>query len=41
MSKFFKDLKAGLEEAIGYRQGKVKLRSTTYVVPESPIELSS
>jgi putative transcriptional regulator len=36
MSKFFKDLKAGLEEAIEYRKGNVKLRSSTYNILQPP-----
>lgn len=38
MSKFYKDLKAGLEEALAYRQGKVKLYSEIIEVPEPPAE---
>ncbi len=38
MSKFFKDLKAGLEEAIAHKQGKIQLRSETIEVPEPPAE---
>lgn len=37
MTKIFKDIKAGLEEAIEYRKGNVKLRSSTYAIPESPL----
>ncbi|HSX12095.1 MAG TPA: helix-turn-helix domain-containing protein [Rhabdochlamydiaceae bacterium] len=33
MSKFFKDLKEGLEEAIEYRKGKKTLRSKTIEIP--------
>ena len=36
MSKFFKDLKAGLEDAIAYEQGKLELRSEFVVIPEPP-----
>ena len=36
MSKMFNDIKAGLEEAIEYRKGKIKLRSTTYDIPTPP-----
>lgn len=34
MSKFFKDLKEGLEEAIDYQKGKKTLRSKTIDIPE-------
>ena len=36
MSKFFKDIKEGLEEAIEYRKGNIKLRSSTYIIPKPP-----
>ncbi|HEX4068939.1 MAG TPA: hypothetical protein VHX42_02475 [Candidatus Babeliales bacterium] len=36
MSKFYKDLKAGLEEIIAYKEGKIKLRSKVIEIPESP-----
>lgn len=36
MSKFFKKLKAGLEEAIAYEQGKLDLRSEIIEIPEPP-----
>ena len=35
MSKFYKDLKAGLEEIIAYKEGKIKLRSTIVEIFES------
>lgn len=38
MSKFFKKLKAGLEEAIAYEQGKLDLRSEIIEIPEPPIQ---
>jgi len=37
MSKFYKDLKAGLEEIIAYQEGKIELRSTLIEIPEPPI----
>ena len=40
MSKFYKDLKAGLEEIIAYKEGKIELRSTTIEIPE-PTNISS
>ena len=36
MSKIFDDIKKGLEEAIEYRKGNVKLRSSTYIIPNPP-----
>ncbi len=33
MSKFFKELKAALEEAIAHKEGRIKLRSTIHEVP--------
>ena len=38
MSKFYKDLKAGLEEIIAYKEGKVKLHTTEIEIPEPPAE---
>ena len=38
MSKFFKDLKKGLEEAVAYKQGKTKLRSKVVEIVEPPAE---
>jgi putative transcriptional regulator len=38
MGKFFKDLKAGLEEAIAYEKGLLDLRSELVEVPEPPAE---
>jgi putative transcriptional regulator len=38
MSKFFKDLKAGLKDAIAHEKGKLDLRSTLMEVPEPPAE---
>lgn len=38
MSKFYKDLKAGLEEIIAYKEGKLDLRTTIIEVPEPPAE---
>ncbi len=39
MSKIFEDIKAGLEEAIEYRKGKIKLRSSTYMILKKPKNL--
>ena len=36
--KFFKDLKAGLEDAIAYENGKLDLRSELVEIPEPPAE---
>ena len=36
MNKFYKDLKAGLEEIIAYKEGKIELRSTLIEIPEPP-----
>ncbi len=36
MSKFFKDLKAGLEDAIAHKKGKMELRSSTINLPDAP-----
>jgi len=38
MGKFYKDLKAGLDEALAYRRGKIKLHAEIIEVPEPPIE---
>jgi putative transcriptional regulator len=37
-NKFFKDLKAGLEDAIAYKKGKLNLRSKDIEIPEPPAE---
>jgi len=37
MSKLFKKLKAGLEDAIAHKQGKLNLRSEMIVLPEPPV----
>jgi putative transcriptional regulator len=37
-NKFFKDLKAGLEDAIAYENGKLDLRSELVEIPEPPTE---
>lgn len=36
MSKFFKDLKAGLKEAIAHKKGKLELRTKSIEIPEAP-----
>ena len=38
MNKFFEDLKLGLEEAIAYKKGKIKLRAKLIPFPEAPAE---
>ncbi len=38
MSKFFKDLKKGLEEFAAYKQGKITLHSELIEVPEAPVK---
>lgn len=38
MSKFYEDLKEGLEEIIAYKQGKIKLKTEVYEIPEPPAE---
>jgi putative transcriptional regulator len=37
-NKFFKDLKAGLKEAIAYEKGMIDLRSELIDIPEAPAE---
>lgn len=41
MSKFFKELKEGLEEALAYTQGKITLKSETIKIPEPPLEYTA
>ena len=36
MSKFYRDLKAGLEEYIAHKEGKIELRTTEIEIPEPP-----
>ena len=38
MSKFFDDLKEGLEEALAHTQGKITLKSEIIEIPDAPIE---
>ncbi len=38
MSKFFKDLKDGLEEIIAHKESKINLRSELVEIPEPPTE---
>lgn len=38
MSKFFKDLKQGLEETLAYTEGKLTLKSEFIDIPEPPAE---
>ena len=37
MSKFFKELKGGLEEVLAHKQGKITLKSEMIEIPEPPI----
>lgn len=37
-NKFFEDLKAGLEDAIAHKRGKLDLRSESIEIPEPPAE---
>jgi putative transcriptional regulator len=41
MSKFYNELKEGLEEALAYTQGKITLKSEIIQIPEPPIAYSS
>lgn len=36
MSTFYKDLKAGLEDIIAHKQGKLDLRTMEIEIPEPP-----
>lgn len=38
MSKFFEDLKSGIEEAIAHKKGKLHLRSEDIEIPKPPVE---
>ena len=38
MSKFYKDIKKGLEEALEYTEGKLTLKSELIEIPEPPVE---
>lgn len=38
MSKFFKGLKKGLEEALAHTEGKITLKSEVIEIPEPPVE---
>jgi len=38
MSKLFKELKAGLEEALAHEQGKISLCSLCIEIPDAPSE---
>ncbi len=41
MSKFFDELKDGLEEALEYQKGKVTLRTTSVELPEPPAQYTA
>lgn len=38
MSKFFKDLKEGLEEIIAHKEGKISIVTECVEIPEPPME---
>lgn len=38
MSRFFKGLKKGLDQALAYRKGKITLKSEIVEIPEPPVE---
>lgn len=38
MSKFYKDLKTGLEDIIAHKQGKLDLRTIEIELPEPPVK---
>ena len=39
-NQFFEDLKEGLVAAIEHREGKIDLKTTSFVVPDAPPKLS-
>jgi putative transcriptional regulator len=41
MSKLFKGLKKGLEEALAYTEGKITLKSEIIEIPEPPTDYSA
>ena len=41
MSKFYDDLKAGLEDIVSYKKGKIDLRSTEIEIPRPPKKYKS
>ena len=41
MSKFFKQIKEGLEEALAHKKGKITLRTEIIEIPEPPEEYSA
>lgn len=41
MSKFFKQIKEGLEEAIAHKKGKITLRTEIIEIPEPPADYSA
>ena len=40
-NQFFEDLKEGLNAAVKHREGKIDLKTTSFVAPEAPPELSN
>ncbi len=38
MSKFFHDLKKGLEEVVSHKKGKITLHSESIEIPQPPLE---
>ena len=41
MSKFFKQLKEGLEDVLAHKEGKITLRSETIEIPEPPADYTA
>jgi putative transcriptional regulator len=41
MGKLFNDLKAGLEDAISHKKGKIHLRSESIEIPEPPAQYNA
>lgn len=41
MSKLFKSLKKGLEEALAHTEGTITLKSEIIEIPEPPVEYSA
>jgi putative transcriptional regulator len=41
MSKFFKKIKEGLEDALAHKKGKITLRTETIEIPEPPAEYTA
>jgi hypothetical protein len=41
MSKFFEQLKEGLEEVLAHKKGQITLRSETIEIPEPPADYTT